>query len=53
MSHQVDDVLSPCGAGLGVRADENVVVPSLESVDEVSGGLFLKVWVIHHYEVTA
>lgn len=41
MAYQADDLLSPRGAGLDVRADENVVIPGLEIVDEVVGRLFL------------
>lgn len=40
-SYQGDDLLSPRGAGLDVRAHENVVIPSLEILDQVVGRLFL------------
>lgn len=41
VAHQVDDLLSPCGAGLDVRAHEHVTVPSLEGVDQIVQALFL------------
>ena len=41
MAYQADDLLSPRGAGLDVRADENVVIPGLEIADQVVRRLFL------------
>ena len=41
MAYQADDLLSPRGAGPDVRADENVVIPGLEIVDQVVGRFFL------------
>ena len=41
VAYQADDLLSPRGAGPDVRADENVVIPGLEIVDQVVGRFFL------------
>lgn len=41
MAYQAHDLLGPRGARLDVRAHENVVVPSLEVLDQLVRRFFL------------
>ena len=42
-THQIDNLLSPCGTGLHVRADKHVVIPCLEGLDQVIQSVLLPV----------